>query len=71
MFTREMTTYQTRIQEIEPAVNPRHIEGLMRVHYGTLDHLNHDDFKHEVHVCAVIALQDYDTAEEIATSYGL
>ena len=53
-----MNLYQKRIAEIEPAVDPRHIEGLMRVQYGTLDHLSAEEFKREVHLCAERGLED-------------
>jgi hypothetical protein len=52
--------------------DPRHIEGYMRLKYGTLDSLSPDQFDREVEFC--IKVIDHDgkkNAERNALSYGL
>jgi hypothetical protein len=38
--------------------DPRHIEGYMRLQYGTLDHLSREDFKREVEIGVACINQD-------------
>ncbi len=35
-----MSLYQSKIKELSPACDPRHVEGYMRLEHGTLDQLN-------------------------------
>lgn len=52
--------------------DPRHIEGYMRLQYGTLDHLSAADFRREVSVCIqCINEAGRDMAERNAQSFGL
>lgn len=53
-------------------IDPRHIEGYMRLQYSTLDHLSYSEFFKECKLCAECI--DYDgikNAEKNAKSYGL
>jgi len=43
-----MSLYQTKIKELSPASDPRHIEAYMRLAHGTLDHLAPEQFRVEV-----------------------
>jgi len=38
-----MSPYQTKIKELSPASDPRHVEGYMRLAHGTLDQLSHSN----------------------------
>jgi hypothetical protein len=67
-----MTRYQATIQSIDPTVNARHVEGFMRLQYGTLDHLSRARFVNEIKMFKA----EYTPANEIdwernAKSYGL
>lgn len=72
-----LTNYQKTIQRILKVMNrldidPRHIEGYMRLQYSTLDHLSLQTFIDETKLC--IGCIDYDgkeNAERNALSYGL
>ena len=47
-------TYQQRIADIDPTINPVGVECAMRNQYSTLDHLWDDDFRQEIaiaHAC--------------------
>ena len=49
--------------------DPRHIEGFMRLQYGTLDHLTAPQFAHE---CKLFdEVKDQDDWEANAESFGL
>jgi len=66
-----MTAY-TKIIKENSNYNPRHIEGFIRLQYGTLDHLSREEFKQEI----MIAETSIDNAglkesEELAISFGL
>ena len=47
-----MTVYQNIINDINPNVNARWVEGFMRLQYGTLSHLDHATFRSEVKLFA-------------------
>ena len=67
-----MSLYQTKIKELSPASDPRHIEGCMRLEHGTLDQLSPQQFRAEVALAvACIAEGGIDTAKKLAQSYGL
>jgi hypothetical protein len=67
-----MSPYQTKIKELSPASDPRHVEGYMRLARGTLDQLSPQQFRAEVALAvACIAEGGIDTAEKLAQSYGL
>ena len=53
-------------------IDPRHVEGWMRLEHSTLDHLDRHSFDAEV--AMAIALIDHagaDRSESLARSYGL
>ena len=66
-----MSYYQTRIKEIVPDHDPRHIEGWMRLRFGTLDGLYPDEFKAETLIAAECTTADPEESEQLAQSYGL
>ena len=52
--------------------DPRHIEALMRVQHGTLNHLSRECFVRAIKICTkVIDKIGKDEAEETAKNYGL
>ena len=65
-------SYATAIRKIAPTYDPRHVEAIMRVEHGTLDHLSAEAFAAEVTI-AVLAIETGGTnfAEAVAQSYGL
>jgi hypothetical protein len=66
--------YQKLIAELlaDPTYDPRHIEALMRLQYGTLDHLTRDQFRADIKLCtARIDAMGREAAERTAKSYGL
>jgi hypothetical protein len=67
-----MSLYQTKIKELSPVSDPRHVEAYMRLAHGTLDQLNPQRFRTEVALSvACIAEGGIDTAKKLAQSYGL
>lgn len=53
-------------------IDPRHIEGYMRLQYGTLGHLSREEVRIEVQICTECIRQDgIDAAEANARSFGL
>lgn len=72
-----MSYYSAAIQAVlarlkRTDIDPRHIEGWMRLEHGTLDHLSGSRFRHEVALC-IDLVDDYgvDRSDELAASYGL
>jgi len=65
-----MSIYRKSISRITEQ-DPRHVEGLMLVKYGTLDSLTATQFRREVNLCAEAARLDPVLAEDIAKSYCL
>lgn len=64
--------YQKSIQRLDPNVNPRLVEGFMRLQYGTLDHLTTNDFKREIELFKIALLRDGEEVwERNAESYGI
>ncbi len=67
-----MKGYQQRIAELAPDLNPRFVEGLMRLEHGTLDGLSVAQFKEEIVIArACIAEASTEELEKLARSYGL
>jgi hypothetical protein len=66
--------YQAIIHEMLAGrdYDPRHIEGFMRLTYGTLDHLPREVFKNEVEL-NILCIDEggKEQAETLAKSYGL
>lgn len=53
-------------------IDPRHVEGYMRLQYSTLDHLDRRTFNKEVALCVeCIKEGGKDAAERNAVSFGL
>ena len=52
--------------------DPRHVEGFMRIEYGTLDHLSNADFRRETkEALECIREGGIEPAENLAQSFGL
>jgi hypothetical protein len=51
--------------------DPRHIEALMRLDFGTLDQLCAERFRHEARRAAAVVRADPGLAERTARSMGL
>ena len=67
------TCYQREIAKLVPAdIDPRHIEGFMRLEYATLSHLSKRVFNREVKIAvACIREGGKEAAERNAQSFGL
>lgn len=71
-----MQTYQERIQDIlhcakHDEIDPRHVEGYMRLEHSTLDGLSVYQFRKEVFISiACIKEGGVDMAESNAKSFG-
>ena len=65
--------YQQLIRELDPTVNPRWVEGFIRVQYGTLSHLDLSDFKREIRLFKEAQREELndDLWESTAKSYGI
>ncbi len=66
--------YQKLIEELDPTVNSRWVEGFMRLQYGTLGHLDRLDFKREIKLfkeTQKLEGSSGDLWESTAKSYGL
>ena len=72
-----MTNYQRGISDDLKSlgmsgIDPRHIEGYMRLEYSTLNGLSASQFRAEVSLCAECVVQGgVERAEENAMSFGL
>jgi hypothetical protein len=71
-----MSIYKSIIErlarDIDVDVDPRHVEGYMRLQYGTLDHLSAETFKEEIYLSQeLIKAEGIAAAESCARSYGL
>jgi hypothetical protein len=62
-------SYQRIINEIDPTVNAREIEAFMRSQYGTLDHLNRDDFRREIRLAKACERQRPGFLALLASTY--
>lgn len=68
------TYYQREIAKmpIAQGVDPRHVEGYMRLQYSTLSHLSRSEFAREVRISvACIREGGTEAAERNAQSFGL
>jgi hypothetical protein len=63
--------YKAMIEAIVPGANARHIEGMMRCEYSTLDGLTKTQFRRSAIECADACACDPVLAEKVAISYGL
>lgn len=63
--------YQPRIRQIVPDCDPRHVEAVMRLDFGTLDQLCGERFAHEARLAAAAVRADPKLAERTAQSMGL
>jgi hypothetical protein len=63
---------EAALKSLGATADPRHIEGHLRLQYGTLDHLDRATFRRETKVAlGCIAEGGVEAAEELAKSYGL
>jgi hypothetical protein len=63
--------YRRRIERLVADCDPRHVEALMRLDFGTLDQLCAERFRHEARRTATIVRADPGLAERRARSLGL
>jgi hypothetical protein len=74
---KEYSGYQKIIYDIlvklgRTDIDPRHVEGYMRLQYSTLDHLDHATFVSETRIgIDCVDLDGVQSAEDNALSYGL
>lgn len=66
-----MTAYAKIIHEIDPDVDPRHVEASMRLQYGTLSHLPRETFVEEIAVLKACERADPGYGERVAQSLGM
>ena len=64
-------SYQTLLHELAPDLNPAGIEALMRLHYGTLNHLPRETFVAEAKLAADLDAQSPGILRKIAESMGM
>ena len=63
--------YQARIRQFVRDCDPRHVEAVMRLDFGTLDQLGGERFAHEARLAAAAVRADPKLAERTAQSMGL
>lgn len=63
--------YQQTIHEMDPTVDPRHVEAAMRLQYGVLDHLSRDVFRAEIALFKLCEKERPGFGESVARSYGM
>jgi hypothetical protein len=64
--------YASRIRELCPKHDPRHIEAWLRLQFGTLDHLTPHQFAAEAWIAAECVDEGgVEHSENLAKSYGL
>ena len=63
--------YQQRIEQVVPDCDPRRVEAVMRLDFGTLDQLSGERFAHEARLVAAVVRADRALAERTAQSMGL
>ena len=66
-----MHTYQETIHGLDPTINPAGVEASMRLQFGTLDHLDREDFEREISVARMCDDADPGYLRGVAASYGL
>ena len=64
-------TYQKTIAELDPTINPVGVEACMRLQYGTLDHLSHEEFKDEIAIARGCEKEEPGFLRQTAESYGM
>ena len=64
-------SYQTLLHELAPDLNPAGIEASMRLHYGTLNHLQRETFAAEAKLAADLEAQSPGILRKIAESMGM
>jgi hypothetical protein len=63
--------YEQRIRQLVSDCDPRHVEAVMRLDFGTLDQLSWERFAHEARLAAAVVRADRRLAERTAQSMGL
>jgi hypothetical protein len=63
--------YRRRIERLAADCDPRHVEALMRLDFGTLDRLCAERFRSEARRAAAVVRTDPGLAERTARSMGL
>jgi hypothetical protein len=63
--------YQDLIRELVSDVNPAGVEAVMRLEYGTLDHLPRETFAAEAKIAAAMEREEPGALRQLAASYGL
>ena len=67
-----MTLDQKTIAELDPTVNPRWVEGFMRLQYGNLNNLDLQVYKEEIKLFKLCQIDDPNHDwESNAKSFGL
>lgn len=66
------TAYAATFRKLQPNYDPRHIEGLVRLEYHTLSHLDIRTLRREAKIAAAcIDMMGVADAEANAVSFGL
>jgi hypothetical protein len=68
---RGSSLYRRRIERLVADCDPRHVEALMRLDFGTLDRLCAERFRHEARRAAAVVRADPALGEHTARSLGL
>jgi hypothetical protein len=68
---RSASLYQQRIEQVFPDCDPRRVEAVMRLDFGTLDQLSGERFAREARLAAAVVRADRELAERTAQSIGL
>jgi hypothetical protein len=63
--------YQTTIHELDPTVNPAGVEASMRLQFGTLDHLDREEFKREIEIAKTCEAEAPGYLKSVAECYGM
>ena len=67
---RHFSFYARSIHAIDPSVNAIGVECSMRLRFGVLDHLSHEDFVEEVAIARACEAAEPGYLKETADSYG-
>ena len=65
-----MSYAQEVIHEMDQKINPAGVEGSMRLHYGTLNHLDRLDFQLEIEVARACEKERPSFLRNCAKSWG-
>jgi hypothetical protein len=63
--------HRRRIERLVADCDPRHVEALVRLDFGTLDQLCAEPFRYEARGAAAVVRADLQLAERTARSIGL